>query len=117
MAIRGILVSARTLKQGTTMHASKHSQEYLDSINFIGLNEEEMESEQLAEGDPVKVKSDYGEVDLICKKMKVPKGVIFMPLSYLANKLLSTETYGTGVPDFKNTEVVVTKNPVAAAKN
>jgi formylmethanofuran dehydrogenase subunit D len=110
MAIYGILVSARTLKQGSMMHVSKHSEEYLNSINFIGLNEEEMQAEQLEEGDPVTVKSDYGEVDLTCKKMKVPKGVIFMPLSYLANRLLSTETHGTGVPDFKNTKVVVTRN-------
>jgi len=114
MAIHGILVSARTLKQGTMMHMSKHSEEYLKSVNFIGLNEEVMEAENLVDGDTVKVKSDDGEVEVFCKKMKVPKNVIFMPLSYLANLLLSSETHGTGVPDFKNTQVEVTKIPVAA---
>jgi len=109
MPLKGILNTARTLKQGTTMHIAKDDPEYLEAVGYVGVCGEDMESEGLSEGDEVKIVSDTGEVVLIVKKMDVQPGAFFMPLSFYANRLVSAETQGSGVPGFKNTVVTITR--------
>ncbi len=108
-SITAILNSARTLKQGTTMHISKDAPEYIEAINYIGANEADMEKAGLSDGDEVNASSDFGTVTLPIKQMDLAPGCAFMPLSYLANRLVSPDTKGTGVPGFKDTQVTITK--------
>ncbi len=109
MVLTGILNTARTLKQGTTMHISKTSPEYLDAINYIGICAQDMARADISDGDRVAVVSASGEVTIRAKKMDVQEGAFFMPVSYLANRLVSAQTHGTGVPGFKTTMVEITK--------
>jgi len=109
MALTGVLNTARTLKQGTTMHISKTSPEYIDAISYIGICQEDMDRAGISDGDRVEVVSESGVVTIRAKKMDVQKGAFFMPVSYLANRLVSAQTHGTGVPGFKTTMVKVSK--------
>lgn len=109
MALTGTLNTARTLKQGTTMNISKHDPEYLEAVSYVGLCGADMAAEGLADGDMVKVASAQGEVTLSVKKMDVQSGSFFMPVSFLANRLVSADTHGAGVPGFKNTRVTIVK--------
>lgn len=109
MAITGILNTARTIKQGATMHIAKDAPEYLKAVSYVGISEDDLEKSGLIEGDMVKIVSEQGEAVVEVKKMEVQSSSFFMPVSYIANKLVSAETHGTGVPSFKNTEVTITK--------
>ena len=109
MALIGILNTARTLKQGATMHIAKDAPEYLEAISYVGVSSQEMEKCGIIEGDEVVVLSEHGKVTLKAKSMDLQPGSFFMPLSYLANRLVSAETHGAGVPGFKNTVVTIKK--------
>ncbi|MDH5509896.1 MAG: protein fwdD [Nitrospinota bacterium] len=109
MALIGILNTARTLKQGATMHIAKDAPEYLEAISYVGVSAQEMEKAGIKDGDEVVVFSDHGKVTLQARGMELQPGSFFMPLSYLANRLVSSETHGTGVPGFKNTVVTIKK--------
>ncbi len=109
IALTGILNTARTLKQGATMHIGKDAPEYLEAISYVGISEDDLSKAGLKEGDMVKIVSEQGEAVVEVKKMEVQSSNFFMPLSYIANRLVSAETHGTGVPGFKNTEVTITK--------
>jgi len=109
MTITGILNTARTLKQGATMHIAKDAPEYLEAISYVGISEDDLDRAGLKEGDNIKIVSENGEAVVKVKKMDVQSSSFFMPLSYIANRLVSAETHGTGVPSFKNTEVTITK--------
>jgi len=109
MTITGILNTARTLKQGATMHIAKDAPEYLKAVSYVGISEGDLEKAGLIEGDNVKIVSPHGEAVVEVKKMDVQSASFFMPLSYIANRLVSAETHGTGVPGFKNTEVTISK--------
>ena len=117
MALTGILNTARTLKQGATMHISKEAPEYIEAINYIGLNEGDMRDEGLNDGDMARVVSGVGEVTVRVKKMDVQSGSFFMPVSYMANHVVSAQTHGSGVPGFKTTQVVVTKVNILDERN
>ena len=109
MALIGILNTARTLKQGATMHIAKDAPEYLEAVSYIGVSGPELAKAGIAEGEEVKVESSHGQVTLKVKSMDLQKGSFFMPLSFLANRLVSAETHGAGVPGFKNTVVTIRK--------
>ena len=105
----GILNTARTLKQGATMHIAKDAPEYLEAIGYVGVSGQELEKAGIKDGDDVLVCSDHGKVSVKARKMDLQPGSFFMPLSFLANRLVSAETHGAGVPGFKNTVVTIKK--------
>ena len=109
MALIGILNTARTLKQGATMHIAKDAPEYLEAISYVGVSAPELEKAGIKDGDDVVVASDQGKVTVKVKAMALQPGAFFMPLSFLANRLVSAETHGAGVPGFKNTVVTIRK--------
>jgi formylmethanofuran dehydrogenase subunit D len=41
------------------------------------------------------------------KTGKLPSGLLFIPMGPTANKLVSAETFGTGMPNFKGESVEV----------
>ena len=109
MALIGILNTARTLKQGSTMHIAKDAPEYLEAVSYVGVSGPELEKAGINDGDEVLVCSDHGKVTVKARRMDLQPGAFFMPLSFLANRLVSAETHGAGVPGFKNTVVTIKK--------
>ncbi len=61
----------------------------------------------VVEGQTVRVRTAFGEVQLEVKEGDLPLGMIFIPLGPAANALIAADTQGTGMPDSKGLEAVV----------
>ncbi|KUO65955.1 MAG: hypothetical protein APF84_01465 [Gracilibacter sp. BRH_c7a] len=107
MMITGILITVRTARQGAYMEKGKFSPEYEQEISTLAINPDDLALLELSEGNKALVESSSGQVEVICKKAEGPRGIFFLPLGAIANKLLGSETSGTGVPEFKNIPVSV----------
>jgi formylmethanofuran dehydrogenase subunit D len=106
--ISGLLVTVRTAKQGAEMMANKLSAEYRREISALRINRDDMKQLAVAEGQPARMASPYGEATVTCHPADVPRGVFFLPLGPVANQLFSgANTEGTGVPDWKRQPVTI----------
>ena len=61
----------------------------------------------LADGDPVRLKSEFGTADVKCRHADVPEGLGFMAYGPACNKLIGDETYASGMPDSKSLTVEI----------
>ena len=102
-----ILITGRTRKQGSGLIKGKDSPEYLEEIGRIDLNRDLMKDMGLKTGSKVVVKSSHGSVNARCAEGDIPKGIAFMPMGALANRLVGIETWGSGMPEFKGIEIEI----------
>ena len=103
------VISGRTLDQGATVE-EKLTDEYFNAVNYCELSEEDYNALGLAEGDKVKVKTDFGEVVVFAKKSdELPKGVVFIPMGPYANQVIDPSTDSTGMPQYKGVKGSVEK--------
>jgi formylmethanofuran dehydrogenase subunit D len=108
MAGRRFLMNAgRTTKQGQQINVGKDSPEYQAIVNTIIMNADDMKEVGIASGTTVKVRSDNGEAQFLCKDGKVPRGMIFVPYGPPTCRLMGQTTDGTGMPTSKGWEVEV----------
>lgn len=105
--ISGQLITVRTGRQGAAMEKGKFSEEYRQEISMLTINPEDFAALGLAEDRKATLKSPDGQITVICRAAEGPKGLFFLPLGPLANRLIGAETYGTGVPDFKGISVIL----------
>lgn len=98
------LTTGRTLTQGVGSEKGKSSETYSKETSKIQMDPEDMKEMDLHLKDPVKIKTEQGEVVLRADKSNdAPhKGIVFLPYGPFANKLIGTNTDSTGMPDFKN---------------
>lgn len=106
-SIEIVLVTGRTLTQGSFAGHGKECVDYTREVNTILLNQEDMQSLGVASGWPVKVRSLWGEARYRCKKGDVPRGIGFLPYGPAANELVGSDTGATGMPLYKGFVVVV----------
>jgi len=102
------LITGRTRKQAIGMHKGKASAEYLEATALVEMNPDDMTRLDVSEGGQVLLRTDDGEVELTARAGTVPAGLVFVPMGTSANKLIGTETLGTGMPCFKGLQVDVT---------
>lgn len=107
--ISGFLITVRTGRQGATMENGKLTPEYLKETSTLTINPEDFAALGMALGQRALLKSPDGEVIVTCQPTMGPRGLFFLPLGSTANILISGETHGSGVPDFKG--LVVTLEP------
>lgn len=107
--ISGILITVRTGRQGAEMEKSKFSAEYEKEISTLSVSPEDYKLLELGEGSRGLLRSSAGQVEVICKSVEGPRGIFFLPLGPVANRLLPSETEGTGVPEFKNIPVILSR--------
>jgi formylmethanofuran dehydrogenase subunit D len=103
-----VLIPGRTARQGTSLNQGKSSDEYLDETITLFMNEEDMQRLGLGAGDRVRLVSDTGHAELICKrgpKNETPPGLLFLPYGPPVCALIGGETHGTGMPDSKGIDV------------
>jgi formylmethanofuran dehydrogenase subunit B len=100
---RFTLITGRTSKQAVAMHQGKgkESSEYLRQTSLVQANEQDIARLGLAEGQAVRVHTDYGQAEALLEVGKLPPGLLFMPLGPAANALIGPATHGTGMPDSK----------------
>ena len=96
------LISVRTIEQGISLEIGKTSEQYQNSVSVIELNHSDFNSLEISEGEIVEVESEYGSVLVKCQSSQdIPKGRAFMPYGPWANKLFSSSTPCSGMPQLK----------------
>lgn len=109
-----LLNTGRTIKQGSYVER-KNAPSYLEEASSIHMNPVDMLELMVEEGDRVRVRGDSGEVVMTVRPDQgLVRGRVFCSLGPYANRIISAETHGTGMPDFKVTPVSIepTSDPV-----
>jgi len=105
------MITGRTRKQAIGLHKGKDSPEYREATGFVEMNTEDMARLDIADGGQVLLRTAEGEVELAAHAGSLPAGLVFVPMGTLVNRLIGTETMGTGMPSFKGQTVDIA--PVA----
>ncbi len=109
-----ILNTGRTIPQGTAVE-HKGSDAYRAVASACFLNPVDMMMLGIENGARVRITSPAGHVVLSARSAEgVTRGVIFVTIGPYANHIISSETHGTGMPDFKSQSVDVepTEEPI-----
>jgi formylmethanofuran dehydrogenase subunit D len=101
------LVTGRTTAQGKEVHKGKHSAEYDAEIRTAQMSRADLEARGLADGDPVRLWSRFGETRLTAKVADIPAGLVFVAYGFPVNQVIGGDTQGTGMPDSKGLDVEV----------
>ncbi|MBP1929260.1 formylmethanofuran dehydrogenase subunit D [Methanolinea mesophila] len=110
-----LLNTGRTIRQGSFVER-KNSPAYRNEASSCRMNPVDMMELGIEEGANVMVTGPAGTV--VMRGVPEPglrKGEVFVCLGPFANHIISTETHGTGMPDFKTTvvEIVPTDERIA----
>jgi formylmethanofuran dehydrogenase subunit D len=105
--MRAKLITGRTAKQGASLEIGKTSDEYLESVAVIMMNEDDLRKIGVREGAAVEVSTEFGSTVVRCRKSSVDPGIAFMPYGPWANMVIGVETHSSGTPDFKSLEVEI----------
>ena len=110
-----ILIPGRTSRQGTSLNEGKDSDDYLEEINTLKMNPEDMRRLGLAEGDHARMWNEFGEVVVRCSadRGECPPGLLFISYGDKSSRLMDGETHGSGMPTSKALDVYVEKIPTA----
>ena len=111
-----ILITGRSTKQGTGISIGKEQPDYREATNAIELCHADMDRSGLSDGDPVRLNSEFGTVEVKCRRGDVPEGLGFMAFGPACNKLIGGETYASGMPDSKSLRIEVMLNAKAQRK-
>ena len=102
-----ILISGRTVKQGTSLEMGKTSEEYSNNVAIIMMNEDDMKKIGAKEGEHVEVRTKFGSAVVRCKESRIDRGIAFMPYGPWANMVIGSDTQGTGMPNSKGIEAKI----------
>ncbi len=102
--LKVILVTGRTISQGTTRDGKKTLKEYVESAAICELDPEDLEKLRIREGDTVRIKTRYGAVTVraVISTQAPHIGIVFIPLGPWANEVIGPDTDGVGMPSFKS---------------
>jgi formylmethanofuran dehydrogenase subunit D len=112
--VKCILNTGRTVPQGTAVE-HKVSDAYRSVASACFLNPVDMMMLGIENGARVGITSPTGHVVLTARSAEgITRGEIFVTIGPYANHIISSETHGTGMPDFKNQSVDVepTEEPI-----
>lgn len=104
---RLLLNPIRSAKQGVNINVGKDGDEYKEIVTTMQFHANDMESIGVADGDTVRVRTEFGDAEFVCQSGKVPEGMIFVPYGPPTCKLMGGSTDGTGMPTSKGWEVDV----------
>ena len=109
-----LLNTGRSVPQGASVE-HKGSEEYRSVASVCFLNTMDMMMLGIEDGARVRITSLTGHVVLTARLAEgITRGEIFVAIGPYANHIISSETHGTGMPDFKSqyVDVEVTEEPV-----
>ena len=109
-----ILNTGRSVPQGVSVE-HKGSEEYRKVASICFFNTVDMMVLGIENGARVRIESPAGHVVLTARPAEgVTRGEIFVAIGPYANHIISSETHGTGMPDFKSQYVDIepTEEPV-----
>lgn len=107
LSMKCVMISGRTIKQGTSREVGKTSEEYAENVAVAFMNENDMKEIGVEEGGQVNVRTKFGSTVVRCKKSRLDCGIVFMPYGPWVSVLTGVDTQGTGMPDLKGVEAEV----------
>ena len=102
-----ILITGRSLKQGTGLNIGKETEEYKTAVSTLEMSQEDMSRLGLQDGDTVNLIAPAGQSMAHCRAAKLPEGMVFLAYGPVSSQLMDTETHGSGMPCSKGFEVEV----------
>jgi formylmethanofuran dehydrogenase subunit D len=112
--VKCILNTGRTVPQGAAVE-HKGSDTYRAVTSSCFLNPVDMMMLGIENGARIRITTPVGYVVLSARSAEgVTRGEIFLTIGPYANHIISSETHGTGMPDFKSQSVEVepTEEPI-----
>jgi formylmethanofuran dehydrogenase subunit D len=112
--VKCILNTGRTVPQGAAVE-HKGSDTYRAVTSSCFLNPVDMMMLGIENGARIRITTPVGYVVLSARSAEgVTRGEIFVTIGPYANHIISSETHGTGMPDFKSQSVEVepTEEPI-----
>ena len=104
------IVTYRDIFQSAVMEEGRFSEEYLKLSAVIKMDAADIKKLDVKEGDTVVVKNDGGKVIVRVENSGYDashQGIAYMPNSPWSNALVSADTGGCGVPQYKKIEAMV----------
>ena len=101
--LKAILLTGRTIEQGTAKEQGKFSEEYQKSVTICEVDPNDMKRLGVGENDNIKISTDSGSIVMrAVKSARTPHpAMIFIPYGPWVNILMNSETAGTGMPLLK----------------
>ena len=106
-----LLIPGRTSKQGQQINVGKDDAAYEAIVNTMTMNKDDMGELGIVGSAKVRVRTEFGEAEFLCKDGNIPRGLLFVPYGPPTCKLMGGATDGTGMPTSKGWEVDV--EPIA----
>jgi len=109
-----ILNTGRTVPQGASVE-HKGSDLYRTIASACFLNPVDLMMLGIEDGDRIRLTTPAGHIVLTARPAEgVARGECFVAIGPYANHIISSETHGTGMPDFKSQRVEIepTEEPV-----
>ena len=105
-----ILIPGRTSRQGCGISEGKFGDNYQQEIYRLQMNANDMHRLGVAAGSRVRVRSDYGEIEvqlIDAPSGELPEGLLFIAYGDLSSRLMGGDTHGSGMPTSKGIDVEV----------
>jgi len=96
------LITGRSTRQGTGVSTGKANHDYQEATTVIELNGTDMARSGLNNGDPARLKTEFGTAEVKCRRGDVPEGLAFIAFGSACNRLIGGETSASGMPDSKH---------------
>lgn len=107
-----ILIPGRTSQQGCGISEGKFGSTYLAETRRLLVAPPDMKRLSLADGDTVRLTSDWGQIDVeiaAAKGDELPPGLLFIAYGDLSSRLMGGDTHGSGMPTSKGIDVTLEK--------
>lgn len=101
------LITGRTRDQAIGLHKGKTSEAYRRATTLVEMNPDDMAHRGIEETGCVLLRTAVGEAEFRVQAGRLPSGLVFVPMGAAVNKIVGTETEGTGMPHFKGLLVEV----------
>jgi len=107
-----ILIPGRTSQQGCGISEGKFGDTYMSETRRLLVASQDMKRLSLADGDRVRLTSEWGQVDVeiaAAKGDELPPGLLFIAYGDLSSRLMGGDTHGSGMPTSKGLDVTLEK--------
>jgi formylmethanofuran dehydrogenase subunit D len=115
------LTTYRDIFQAEWLENDRFGEEYKKLSAAVVMGKDDMKKFGLKTGDRVRLTNSYGSivVEVRESKREEPGGIAFMVNSPWSNALVSDETRGRGIPEFKNitARISLTKDEITTIEN
>jgi formylmethanofuran dehydrogenase subunit D len=115
------LTTYRDIFQVEALENDRFGDEYKKHSAAVVMGKDDLKKFGLKSGDRVRLSNSYGSVVVEARESKreEPAGLSFMVNSPWSNALVSDETGGNGIPDFKNisAKISLTKDEITAIES